>query len=112
MYRDSADASFPFPIRLDRIKPIMSDHFSRYGTIRAIQPRETTADAAHRAVVVFWVSHLVHSKTMLADDSLLNRSKAVWRIQNDSLVYQDRTQLPPGSLSISNLFRLKLPRSF
>ena len=51
-----ADDSFPFPIRIDRIKPIMSDHFSKYGSIRAIQPREMTNEAAAKAVVVFWVS--------------------------------------------------------
>lgn len=51
-----ADDRFPFPIRIDRIKPIMSDHFSKYGSIRAIQPREMTNEAATKAVVVFWVS--------------------------------------------------------
>jgi len=53
---DGANGSFPFPIRIDRIKPIMSDHFSKYGSIRAIQPREMTNEAATKAVVVFWVS--------------------------------------------------------
>jgi hypothetical protein len=51
-----ANDSFPFPIRIDRIKPIMSDHFSKYGSTRAIQPREMTNEAATKAVVVFWVS--------------------------------------------------------
>jgi hypothetical protein len=56
-----ADDRFPFPIRLDRVRPIMSDHFSKYGNIRFIQPREATNDAASQAVVVFWVCVLFDS---------------------------------------------------
>lgn len=92
---------FPFPIRIDRIKPIMSDHFSKYGSIRAIQPREMTNEAATKAVVVFWVSLLGLGDTQLTI-SLSNQSRTAWPIPTGSIVFLDRTQPHPGSTSTSN----------
>jgi hypothetical protein len=96
-----ADDRFPFPIRIDRIKPIMSDHFSKYGSIRAIQPREMANEAATKAVVVFWVSLPELRYTQLTS-SPLNQSRIVSQIPTGSTVSPDLTQLHPGSTSTLN----------
>jgi len=96
-----ANGRFPFPIRIDRIKPIMSDHFSKYGSIRAIQPREMTNEAATKAVVVFWVSSQCPSAPQLTC-SPSNQSRIVSTTPTGSIVSQGLTQLHPGSTFTSN----------
>jgi hypothetical protein len=61
-------ARFPFPIRIDRIKGIMHDHFSRYGDLRCIIHLDQVNNAAVKAIVVFSVSgFLVKVKRFITD---------------------------------------------
>lgn len=48
----------------------MSDHFSKYGNIRFIQPREASNEAASQAVVVFWVCLLSTDRINTDDQSI------------------------------------------
>jgi hypothetical protein len=47
--------TFPFPIRANRIRPIMMEHFARYGRVRFIQPVDIVNEGASSALVVFSV---------------------------------------------------------
>nr|XP_018262528.1 uncharacterized protein I303_05545 [Kwoniella dejecticola CBS 10117]OBR84686.1 hypothetical protein I303_05545 [Kwoniella dejecticola CBS 10117] len=43
----------PFPIRIDTVKEIMSDHFSKYGTIHSVWHYEASGKFCEKAFVVF-----------------------------------------------------------